>query len=345
MDSNITTNGTGDGVKQDIVSLLDCKRKLNDSNSQIGTAINDYMKALKNFENTSCGGETVSVLLAEADSARTAYEEMNQRVEELSTFMTTYISDVEEIDAESLKLLDSLEPIDFINMTSATSTAVLASNIADINQSSGEPTTNGENNDPLALNTANLNMTTDRPSAINNPNLSKYYDENGNYKNPRFTTDRKNTSQEAIDNSKLTTGNQKYTLVEEYTGDGKGQISKKDYDHIVGIMCQESGKDNGEYNTSEFLGIASSIFNRYESGDSRYGGTLEGILNAENQYSKGSKYIGNGQWTSTDWGKEKIALAQSVLNDALDGTRNLDPSLKFFSAPEHQTYTWFKQHW
>lgn len=127
----------------------------------------------------------------------------------------------------------------------------------------------------------------------------------------------------------ITTDNPKYQVVpdSEYTG-AKGQISQSDYNLLIAQVAGESGNS-----ADDMLGVTSTVLNRLES-DSGFGDSVSQVF--EQGYFPWGKsylnYVEGGQYYNTDWGQEKLNLATQVVNDALNGTRNVGSNVYYYSG-------------
>ena len=125
----------------------------------------------------------------------------------------------------------------------------------------------------------------------------------------------------------VTTGHQNYTVVADgdYTG-AAGTISQSDYMYLIAQVAGESGNS-----ADDMLGVATTIINRLEAGG-EYGSSVTDVL--EKGYWPWGKscnaYLEGGQYYNTDWGQEKLELCTQVVNDVLNGTRNLNSDVYYY---------------
>lgn len=128
---------------------------------------------------------------------------------------------------------------------------------------------------------------------------------------------------------KITTGHQSYKIVpdNEYTG-AVGTISQTDYMYLVAQVAGEAGNS-----PDDMLGVACTIINRLEGPDS-YGTSVVKVL--EKGYWPWGRtcdgYLKNGQFVDTGWKKDKIDMVKQVVNDVLNGTRNINSDVYYYSG-------------
>ena len=133
----------------------------------------------------------------------------------------------------------------------------------------------------------------------------------------------------------VTTNNQKYSVVpdSEYTG-APGTISETDYKYLVAQVAGESANSK-----DDMLGVATTIMNRLEAG----GGYRNSVVDVlEKGYWPWGRtcdlYVEGGKYYNTDWGQEKLAQVNEVINDVLNGTRNLNSDVYYYSGDGTRNY-------
>ena len=148
------------------------------------------------------------------------------------------------------------------------------------------------------------------------------------------------TKKKATDNcdstaGKVTTDNQKYKVVpdSEYTGE-PGTLSETDYKYLVAQVAGESGNSQ-----DDMLGVATTIMNRLEAGGN-YGNSVVSVL--EKGYWPWGRtcdnYVEGGKYYNTDWGQEKLAKVNQVIDDVLNGTRNLNNDVYYYTGDGTRNY-------
>ena len=117
-----------------------------------------------------------------------------------------------------------------------------------------------------------------------------------------------------------------------------GTISESDYNNLVYRVASDMGLSDDEkfYSYDDALGIASTYFNRLESGNftslnNMYGNTLTGILYEEN------KLVPNNVLLD----KNKVEIAKCVVDDLMQGVRNVNNNIFYYVS--NGTYNGFSQ--
>ena len=86
-------------------------------------------------------------------------------------------------------------------------------------------------------------------------------------------------------------------------------------------------------------GVASSIFNRRDAGGC-YGSSFTNVL--ETGYWPWGKtcnaYLPGGKYYNTDWGQEKLAVAKQVVDQAMQGYRNIPSNGYYYSGDGTHNY-------
>ena len=141
------------------------------------------------------------------------------------------------------------------------------------------------------------------------------------------------SKRQASDNIKasngiLTSNNQTYTILPDnlYTGE-RGTISQSDYNLLIAQVAGEGGNE-----IDDMLAVACTVFNRLESGGK--GDTVKQVLQ-QGYFPFGEtyrSYIPGGKYYNTPDGKEKLAKATQAVNDALNGIRNLESNVYYYSG-------------
>jgi len=116
----------------------------------------------------------------------------------------------------------------------------------------------------------------------------------------------------------ITEGHQNYTIVpdSQYTNQ-PGTISEKEYQIVIAQVAGE-----GANNPSDMFGVACTMFNRREQNPNT---NFTNVL-ATGYWPWGKTYLAympGGQYYNTQWGQDKLAIAKQVVDQALQGYRNL----------------------
>ena len=118
----------------------------------------------------------------------------------------------------------------------------------------------------------------------------------------------------------VTGGHQSYSIVpdSEYTG-APGTISQSEYQIVIAQVAGE-----GANNAADMFGVATTMFNRRDTGGG-FGNTFTQVLQ-RGYWPWGETYrayMPGGKYYNTQWGKDKLAVAKQVVDQALAGYRNL----------------------
>lgn len=141
---------------------------------------------------------------------------------------------------------------------------------------------------------------------------------------------KKNASNDTVSTAgQITTDNQKYSIVPdaEYKGE-RGTISESDYNLLIAQVSGESANS-----PDDMLGVTSTVLNRLEAGNG-FGDSVNDVL--EKGYFPWGRtyenYVEGGKYYNTDWGQEKLAQVTEVVNDALNGVRNINGDVYYYSG-------------
>ena len=132
----------------------------------------------------------------------------------------------------------------------------------------------------------------------------------------------------------ITLDNRSYRIVPDESYDKQaGTLSQSDYELLIAVIAGE-----GSNNKSDMLAVTCTVLNRLEKAGS--GTSVRDVL--ENGYFPfGRSYLAyqpGGEYYNTDWGQQKLHDAQSVLNDALGGIRNVNPDVIYYSGDGTRNY-------
>ena len=131
-------------------------------------------------------------------------------------------------------------------------------------------------------------------------------------------------------NGRLTTDNQRYVILpdKDFKGE-KGTISESDYNLLV---AQVAGEGSNEID--DMLGVTTTVLNRLESPDKNLGTTVHAVL--EHGYFPWGRsykaYSPGGKYYNTVSGQEKLAKAKMAVDDALNGYRNAEKNVFYYSG-------------
>ena len=132
-----------------------------------------------------------------------------------------------------------------------------------------------------------------------------------------------------------TGGHQSYTIVPDGSDNtAPGVITQSEYETIIAQVAGEGGNSVGD-----MYGVASSIFNRRDTGGG-YGNSFTNVL--ETGYWPWGKtcnaYLPGGKYYNTDWGQEKLAVAKQVVDQAMNGYRNIPSNGYYYSGDGTHNY-------
>lgn len=142
-----------------------------------------------------------------------------------------------------------------------------------------------------------------------------------------------------LSNGKITIDNKQYSVIrnDEFKF-SDGTISESDYNNLVYRVASDMGLSDDEkyYSYDDALGIASTYFNKLEnknftSPNNMYGNTLTGILYEENKLVPSNTLLD----------KNKVEVAQCVVNDLMKGVRNINNNTFYYVS--NGTYNGFSQ--
>ena len=81
------------------------------------------------------------------------------------------------------------------------------------------------------------------------------------------------------------------------------------------------------------LAVATTVFNRLET-EGKYGNSVSEVLE-KGYFPWGETHIAyepGGKYYNTDWGQDKLRQATEAVNDALNGARNLEGNVYYYSG-------------
>ncbi len=132
----------------------------------------------------------------------------------------------------------------------------------------------------------------------------------------------------------VTLDNRNYRIVpDESYNKQEGTLSQSDYDLMVAVIAGE-----GANNKSDMLAVTCTVLNRLEKAGS--GTSVRDVLEKD-YFPFGKSYLAyqpGGRYYNTDWGQQKLHDAQSVLNDAICGIRNVNPDVIYYSGDGTRNY-------
>ena len=304
-----------------------------------------YLNGLKNttttftFQITNNGGYSIdyssgrNAAITVVEKLKELVNDLNKTSEDVKTMLSAYV------------LSDTVDINSFVNAVNGGMNSMasqMSTTIQEILTEATERMDKAENTDKQLV--ENLNKPTSEMGDTSNPSGSNpgggATPPNTNEANPNGYSGSVATKSQATDGcdstaGKVTTNNQKYTVVPdgEYTG-APGTISATDYKYLVAQVAGESGNSK-----DDMLGVASTIMNRLEAGGG-YGNSVVQVL--EKGYWPWGRtcdhYVENGDYYNTDWGQEKLAQVNEVINDVLNGTRNLNSDVYYYSGDGTRNY-------
>ena len=132
----------------------------------------------------------------------------------------------------------------------------------------------------------------------------------------------------------ITLDNLNYKIVpDESYNKQAGTLSQSDYELMIAVIAGE-----GANNKSDMLAVTCTVLNRLEKAGS--GTSIRDVLEKD-YFPFGRSYLAyqpGGKYYDTDWGQQKIHEAQSVLNDAICGIRNINPDVIYYSGDGTRNY-------
>lgn len=302
------------GIEIDTALLSDSSTDLLNELTEIETQINNFFRKLNNIPNS---GEWTGV---------NAEKYADLVIQDKEDFLS-YIEGLKELAQQMKKFAENAETAISVSENEYSfstnpsgSTAYTPISSAGYYEPVGygsynSKTLNTESAMPKTFNSSN------NTSSSSNINMAKY---------EQSIHTKKNASSETVSSAgQITTDNQKYTIVpdSEYKGD-RGTISESDYNLLIAQVAGESANS-----PDDMLAVTSTVLNRLETGNG-FGDSVNEVF--EKGYFPWGRtyenYVEGGKYYNTDWGQEKLAQVTEVVNDALNGTRNINSNVYYYSG-------------
>lgn len=301
------------GIEIDTALLSDSSTDLLNELTELEIEINNFFRKLNSIpESGEWTGENAEKYANLVIQDKEDYMSYIEGLKELSQQMKNFAENAE------LAISQSENEFNFSKNPSGTNAYTpisSASNYEPVgyNNSSSNSSTNVENSMPSSYNS--------KSSSSSSINVEKY---------EQSIHTKKNASSETVSTAgQITTDNQKYTIVadSDYKGE-RGTISESDYNLLIAQVAGESANS-----PDDMLAVTSTVLNRLETGNG-FGDSVNEVF--EKGYFPWGRtyenYVEGGKYYNTDWGQDKLAQVTEVVNDALNGTRNINSNVYYYSG-------------